>query len=38
MYGFGDKKLVKNPINEDYFAGGSSSGSASSVQGNQVLA
>ena len=32
MYGFGDRKIVKNPINEEYFAGGSSAGSAAAVR------
>jgi aspartyl-tRNA(Asn)/glutamyl-tRNA(Gln) amidotransferase subunit A len=31
-YGFGDRKIVRNPINEEYFAGGSSSGSAAAVR------
>lgn len=32
MYGYKDKKIVRNPIDEDYFAGGSSSGSAAAVK------
>ena len=32
MYGFEDKKIVRNPINEEYFAGGSSSGSAAALK------
>lgn len=28
MYGYDDKKIVRNPIDEEYIAGGSSSGSA----------
>ena len=31
-YGFGDKKIIRNPINEEYFAGGSSAGSAVAVR------
>ena len=38
MYGYEDKKIIKNPINEEYFAGGSSAGSASSVKAGQALA
>lgn len=38
MYCYKDKKIVKNPIDEDYFAGGSSAGSASAVKANQALA
>jgi len=36
MYGFDG--LVRNPIDESRFAGGSSAGSAAAVQGEQVLA
>ncbi len=32
MYGYDDKKVVRNPIDEDHFAGGSSSGSAAAVK------
>ena len=32
MYGYGERKIVHNPINEDYFAGGSSAGSAAAVR------
>ena len=38
MYGFDDKKIIKNPINEDYFAGGSSAGSAAAIRADQALA
>jgi len=31
MFGYDSKKIVKNPINERYIAGGSSSGSAAAV-------
>ena len=32
MYGYDDRKIVHNPINEEYFAGGSSAGSAAAVR------
>ncbi len=31
MYGFDQKKIVRNPLDEDRFAGGSSAGSAAAV-------
>ena len=34
MYGYDNKKIIKNPINEQYFAGGSSAGSAAAVRAN----
>jgi aspartyl-tRNA(Asn)/glutamyl-tRNA(Gln) amidotransferase subunit A len=33
-----DGKMVRNPINNDYFPGGSSAGSAASVKSYQVFA
>ncbi|TNV79929.1 hypothetical protein FGO68_gene2537 [Halteria grandinella] len=38
MYGYDEKKIIKNPINEEYFAGGSSAGSAAAVRAEQALA
>jgi aspartyl-tRNA(Asn)/glutamyl-tRNA(Gln) amidotransferase subunit A len=38
MYGYDTKKIVRNPINEEYFAGGSSSGSAAALRADQCLA
>lgn len=38
MYGFDTQKVVRNPLDESRFAGGSSAGSAAAVQGEQVLA
>ena len=38
MYGYDDKKIVRNPINEEYFAGGSSAGSAVAVKSQQSFA
>jgi aspartyl-tRNA(Asn)/glutamyl-tRNA(Gln) amidotransferase subunit A len=32
MYGYDKRKIVRNPIDEDYFAGGSSAGSAAAVR------
>ncbi len=32
MYGFKKRKIIRNPIDEEYFAGGSSAGSAVAVR------
>jgi aspartyl-tRNA(Asn)/glutamyl-tRNA(Gln) amidotransferase subunit A len=37
LYGY-DGKMVRNPIDNDYFCGGSSAGSAASVKSYQALA
>ena len=34
MYGYDENKIVRNPIDEQFIAGGSSSGSAASVKSN----
>lgn len=34
MYGYDNKKIIRNPINDEYFAGGSSAGSAAAVRAN----
>lgn len=34
MYGYVNKKIIRNPINEEHFAGGSSAGSAAAVRAN----
>ena len=37
MYGYDNRKIVLNPINEAHFAGGSSAGSAAAVRADQAL-
>lgn len=38
MYGYDEKSIVRNPIDEAYIAGGSSSGSAVSTKSSQSVA